>query len=419
MTLVSAGGIQGLTTLATGEGCLKVYYRGTHRLKTPHETLESVRHLMPVMGITRIADITGLDTIGIPVTMVCRPNSRSLAVSQGKALELTAAKVSGLMESIEGYHAEHITLPLKLASYEELRYTHPVVDVRQLQRPIDSAFDPSTPLLWIEGFDVLENDNVWLPYELIHLNYTIPLPPGTGCFSGSSNGLASGNHLLEAISHGICEVIERDSVALWCLKDISDKQGSRVDLQSVDDSDCCEVIEKYGRAGVQVAVWDITNQRLPVPAFLCFVLENREDSIRSLPPAIGSGCHPCSSVALLRALIEAAQSRLTFISGSRDDLSRADYERLRSVDVLRRVRLVLEIKGVPRSYRDVCTSENDDLVEDVCWELQVLRTSGFDRVIVVDLTKPEFGVVVVRVVIPGLQLRTDHCIFERGVDCVQ
>lgn len=60
------------------------------------------------MGITRVADVTGLDRIGIPVVMVCRPNARSLAVSQGKGIDIEAATVSGLMESVELYHAEHI-----------------------------------------------------------------------------------------------------------------------------------------------------------------------------------------------------------------------------------------------------------------------------------------------------------------------
>jgi ribosomal protein S12 methylthiotransferase accessory factor YcaO len=31
--------------------------------------------LAPVMGITRVANVTGLDSVGIPVVMVCRPNS--------------------------------------------------------------------------------------------------------------------------------------------------------------------------------------------------------------------------------------------------------------------------------------------------------------------------------------------------------
>ncbi|XXZ33194.1 YcaO-like family protein [Sorangium sp. So ce321] len=104
----------------------KGFRAGTHRQVEPEETLRRVRRLMPVMGITRIANVTGLDNIGIPVVMVCRPNSRSLSVSQGKGLDLQTAQASGLMESVESYHAERIDLPLKMASYEELRYTHRV-----------------------------------------------------------------------------------------------------------------------------------------------------------------------------------------------------------------------------------------------------------------------------------------------------
>src|ERR1019366_4174255 len=92
--------------------------------------------------------------IGIPVVMVCRPNSRSVAVSQGKGLTLAAAKASGVMESVEGYHAEHIALPLKYSSYEELRYSHQVADPEDLPKTCDSLFHPNLPLLWIETHDL-------------------------------------------------------------------------------------------------------------------------------------------------------------------------------------------------------------------------------------------------------------------------
>src|SRR5689334_8359968 len=144
----------------------KGFRDGTHRLVSPLETVARVRPFLPVMGITRVANVTGLDSIGIPVVMVCRPNSRSLAVSQGKGLDLAAAKASGLMESIEAYHAEQITLPLKLASYEELRYTHRVVDVEQLPRPAHSLFHTRLQILWIEGYDLLQQEHVWVPYEM-------------------------------------------------------------------------------------------------------------------------------------------------------------------------------------------------------------------------------------------------------------
>src|SRR5437762_12972273 len=110
-------------------GLAKAYRAGTHRSVAPEETIRRAWRLAPVMGITRIANVTGLDVIGVPVVTVCRPNARSLAVAQGKGLTLAAARASGLMESVECYHAENITLPLVLASHEGLRYTRTVASV--------------------------------------------------------------------------------------------------------------------------------------------------------------------------------------------------------------------------------------------------------------------------------------------------
>src|SRR3984893_12216737 len=95
----------------------KGFRGGTDRTVSPAETVDRIRPFMPEMGITRIANITGLDCIGIPVVMVCRPNSRSLAVSQGKGLDLDAARASGLMASIEFRHDERTPHPVKLTSY--------------------------------------------------------------------------------------------------------------------------------------------------------------------------------------------------------------------------------------------------------------------------------------------------------------
>ena len=163
------------------------------------------------MGITRVANVTGLDRIGIPVVMVCRPNSRSIAVSQGKGLDLDAARASGLMEAVETYHAERIELPLKLASLRDLAGAAPRGrrrraaggDARPLRpepaAPVDRG--PGPGLGWRRS---------GCPTRPCIADYTLPQPTGSGCFLASTNGLASGNHLLEAISHAICEVVERD-----------------------------------------------------------------------------------------------------------------------------------------------------------------------------------------------------------------
>src|SRR5205823_12037779 len=111
-------------------------------------------------------------------------------------------------------------------------------------------------------------ENVYVPYELVHMNYTTPLPDGHGCFTATSNGLASGNDALEAISHGICEVVERDATTLWKLRNVETLDKNRLDLDSVDDPICQEILEKLKRAGLSVTVWDITSD-IEIATFAC------------------------------------------------------------------------------------------------------------------------------------------------------
>ncbi|HYN38364.1 MAG TPA: YcaO-like family protein, partial [Rhodospirillales bacterium] len=236
----------------------KRYRRGTHRLVSPAETLARVRPLLPVMGITRIAGIGGLDRLGLPVMMACRPNSRSIAVAQGKGLDLDAAKASAVMEAIETWHAETIDAPLKLAAFDELAFGYPVIDVSRLPVPADSRFRADRRILWIEGEELLRGGSVWLPYELVHTDYTLPPPAGSGCFVADTNGLASGNHRLEAILHGLCELIERDATALWTLASREEQAGRCIDPASVDDPCCRLVLDRFEAAELDVRVWETT-----------------------------------------------------------------------------------------------------------------------------------------------------------------
>jgi ribosomal protein S12 methylthiotransferase accessory factor len=317
-------------------------------------------------------------------------------------LDLAAAKASGLMESIESYHAERIALPLVMGSYAELLSDRRLADVDQLPRPTWSRFHFDLPVLWIEGYDLLQKETVWLPYELVHTNYTVEMQVRSGNFVASSNGLASGNNLLEAISHAICEVVERDAAALNLLRDEAAIQQTRIDLDTVADPACRNVLEKYERAAVIVAVWEITSD-VGISAFRCLISEREENPVRRLYAAEGMGCHPCRPIALLRALTEAAQSRLTAISGSRDDTFRADYESLRSPERLQGNRIVTEFAGACKCFDGGPTFSGATFDDDVAWELERLRSAGIGRVVVVNLTRPEFGLPVVRVVIPRME----------------
>ena len=143
-----------------------------------------------------------------------------------------------------------ITRPLRLGSAGDLRPELPLADLDGLAKIAGGGFEESRPMLWIEGQDLLGDRPLWLPYETVHANYTLPLPPGSGCFAASTNGLASGNHILEAISHGLCEVIERDAGTLWQLLEPGARAATRVELDSVDDPDCCAVLDRFAAAGL-------------------------------------------------------------------------------------------------------------------------------------------------------------------------
>lgn len=380
----------------------KRYRLGTHRMVAPEATLERIRPLMERAGITRIANITGLDRVEIPVVAVYRPNSRSLAVTQGKGLTIAAARVSGLMEALEMYHAEHVERPLIKGTWREMREGHRLIDLSRLPLVTTDRLDPDLPLMWTEGFDLLGREPVWLPYETVHLDFREPPPEGSGYFVSSSNGLASGNHWIEAVSHGLCEVVERDALSLWDLNDPRVQARMRLDVEGIEDEDIRSLLKRFGDAGVDVAVWDITSD-VGIPCYFSTVMDGKRYAWRRLFSASGSGCYPSRKIALLRALTEAAQSRLTGISGARDDLPRPVYSQHRASAFLCRQRNAIDGHAPGRSFDQAPTWEADTLEDDLAWELERLREVGIEQAVAVDLTRAEFGIPVVRMVIPGLE----------------
>ena len=357
---------------------------------------------MRSMGITRIAHITGLDNIGIPVAVACRPNSRALSTAQGKGLTRLAAEVSAAMESIESYHAEHIARPLLLASWEQLRESHEVVDPKLFPRSAVSRFRTDLKIHWIEGFDLIRNATCWVPYELVHTDFTLPLPSDSGCFPLSSNGLASGNHVYEAMTHGLCELIERDAEAVFACSSNERQRQRVVARETIDSVDCQELLARFERAGVCAGIWNITSD-VHVAAFRVLIMDEVVNPNRPLRPHVGMGCHPSREVALLRALTEAAQARLTFISSSRDDLRREHYVEAQDLRELRELRAVGASGPGVRDFSDVPNFTSSDVADNLAWLRDSLASVGFEHVIVVDLTKAEFGIPVVRMLVPGLE----------------
>ncbi|WP_061300719.1 YcaO-like family protein [Herbidospora cretacea] len=378
----------------------KLATTGTHRAATLEETWRRLGPALAACGVTRVCDVTGLDLIGIPVATAYRPNARSLSVSQGKGVSREASRVSAAMEAVEHAHAEVIDRPLRLARPAELGAA--ALDPRRLPRTADGVLDEVTPLLWIDGVDVRTGEPRAVPYEAVSLDFTLP-PALTGHgLSRDSNGLAGGNSALEALVHALCELIERDAAALWDLRDGLTQAEARIDPSTLTDPETARLLERYDRAGVEAALFDITSD-LGVPAVLCHIVEAEPDPFRPLPAATGLGCHPHPAIAVQRALTEAAQSRLITVSGARDDITRERYAETTDLDGIGELRDALrESLPYARPF-EAAGADHELLGDDLDWLLDRLAGAGLDQVIAVELTRASLGVPVVKVLVPGLE----------------
>jgi len=375
----------------------KRYFAGTHRAAEPVETWNRIAPLLPDFGITRVADITGLDRIGIPVATAIRPLSRSISVAAGRGIDLVAAKVSAAMEAIECAHAEAVDRPLIFASRSELARTRTVVELAELPCLEGPELNEHTRLTWIEGHRLADGESIMLPYELVHAHYCPPGLPGVGTFLATTNGLSSGNALAEAVSHGLFEVIERDALNLWSRLPPPERDKCLIDLPLDNGLPASAFAARLEEAGFDIAVWDITSD-LGVPAFHCVIIDTREPDGH---PGTGTGCHADKDVALTRALLEAVQVRAIYISGGRDDLVRHEYE----ADHIRSFRSLLHsrrpLDGAGKRFAEVASHTTEYFEEDLALVSGRLSSGGYSATIVDLSVHPEIAVT--RVVVPGLE----------------
>lgn len=382
----------------------KAYKLGTHRTHSPEQTLKRLQPFVSKMGITRVANITGLDRVGIPVYTAFRPHSRSISVSQGKGSSLVAAKVSAIMESVETYHAEHISQALRFGSFDELKDTLRLIQLETVPRCDSSKLPDNQAIFWIKGQNLFDQQSLWLPFEVVSTDYTLPNHLGTGYFCANTNGLASGNTFKEASCHAITEVIERDAEALWFQQSPQAQAMTGVDPASVYDENCLWLMAQFKQADINIKIWDMTSD-VGVPCYTCLVMGADDDWA---DPEFGAGSHPCKEVALARAISEAAQARATFIAGSRDDIGVIEYSSERRAK--RRLQgLKLFKSHLPKQRFDQAVSYDFDHIEDdLSFCLQSLKSVEITQVVMVDLSQEKFGLSVVKAVIPGLEGAYGH-----------
>lgn len=374
----------------------KRYFFDTHRALTPEETLGEVEKLEERVGITAIEDITGLDNLGIPIYYARRPGAEAGAVSMhtGKGLTGVQARVSVVMETIERYSAEIKDDDRANFLLESHDNGGEKVDPSSLILSTLSTFGPGSKLEWCEGYDLLSKEEVLVPVNAVFHPYVSNR--GERLFRSDSNGIASGNNLEEAIFHGITEVIERDALSSVELKKDA---GKRIEIGEADGL-LFELKERFESAGAMPHFWYIPSDT----GFTTVALALDDASKRATLLVYGAGTHSDPRIAAIRAITEAAQSRLMQIECERRDAMKAALARTVSYEVIKkRNKHWFEAKGNGMEPDELPYLATDTIDGDITTALEQLRRI-VSRVIVVDLTREEIGIPVVRVIIPGFEV---------------
>jgi ribosomal protein S12 methylthiotransferase accessory factor len=373
----------------------KEYLWGTHRAMAPEATLARIRPHLPKGGITRVADITDLDTIGLPVAVAMRPASGTLAVEGGKGVSLAAALTSAAMEAIERFVGETYELGEERATVAEVADRLPVPPDRFPMFRYASV-SPSRPYAWTAMRNLLDDSECLVPADLVGLPTGEPQGPLSHPWAAGSNGLASGNHLPEAMCAALYEVIERDATSCWQLAHRKGGPLMVVDRATIDGPVLLDVLDTLERAGVEARiVWCPTD--VGVPTCLAYLV----DRTPGVGIYKGYGCHLDPEIAMIRAVTEAVQSRTIFVAGARDDLLRPTYDAMKRSDVFTPEEFLQDAHLISAS--DIPNQATRSFDGDIAVLLQRLERAGFEHVLGRELDGSAFEVSVAHVVVPGLE----------------
>jgi len=401
------------------------------RTKPVEETIKTILPVSSNIGITRLADITNMDILGIPNFSAVLPGTEDyIWVYSGKGHTRMDAKASALMESIERYSSLPSGNRNKMiqGSYKEVSKVSKILHPSNVVEPMILEYDDEMIMDFLSGYDLVNNDRILIPAPLALFRYS-PKPPAINPFAyHHTNGLASGNVLEEAICHSLCELIERDATSLAELnasalpynflrtmtKYLSDNgleidpvDGTEfvdddskypdVDISNIDFKPISNLVKKFNDAKIPLIIKDITSP-IGVPTFNASSIEWITEDYGYL--AEGHGTHPDARIALLRAITEVSQTRAANIQGARDDLRKISYGNSNSDE--KKTWQFMKSKNTIQ-FSEIKSFIHDDILDDINFILSRLVSNGLKQVIVVDLTNPQIMIPVVRTIVPGLE----------------
>ena len=404
---------------------------GGHRVVAPEVTLERYgHHVSPITGAVSVLERVAPAGDGVLHVYVAGHNlarrHRSLDhlrddlrnMSSGKGASDVQARASGLGEGLERYsgvfRGDEPRRRARAADLDDAAL-HPndcmLYSERQYHRRdawnaeqsfyhfVPVPFDPAVEIEWTPVWSLTRTQPRYLPTSFCYFNY--PHPDGEPFCLACSNGNAAGNTHEEAILQGFLELVERDSVALWWYNRV---RRPGIDLDSFGEPYLERLRAFLHGHGRELWALDLTSD-LGIPVFcaVCRALGQPEERI-----VLGFGAHLDARVALLRAVTEMNQMLASLLrDAAADGLSEHLRDRetvrwLRTATVANQPYLLAEEAVPPRKPGDFPYRAADDLRDDVLACQALVERQGLEM-LVLDQTRPEIGLPVVKVIVPGLR----------------
>ena len=405
---------------------------GGARTVAPEVTLAKYRHLVsPISGVVTWLKRTTDETdswlhvywAGSNLGMRSRSLSslrRSLrSKSAGKGSTREQSEVSALCEAVERYsgalHGDEIRARKRFTEFAggeeaihpndaQLFSDHQLDHAKSINAKghpyniVPPRFDPDAEMDWTPVWSLTQERHRYLPTSMLYS--MAPEQRGPSDLIADSNGCAAGNTAEEAILQGFYELAERDAFGIWWYNRL---RVPAIDLESFDDEYLAAAPGYYARCEREVWMLDVTSD-IGIPTFVA--LSRRPDA-RTEDIIYGAGAHADPRLAALRAICELNQC-LTWLPRPGGGDGRPMIDDPLALEWWKTARLadcswLAPAADQPlRKASQFPVVESSDTLEDVEYCRALVEARGLEF-LVLDQTRPDIGMPVVRVIVPGMR----------------
>jgi ribosomal protein S12 methylthiotransferase accessory factor len=364
------------------------------------------------MGVTRVARVTGLDRTEVEVACAVRPGGHVLQVCNGKGISFEDAALGALFETAELWAAEHVpSSRLVWGTRAELTAqggeAWSAEDLGSAGRMVDPRlWSDSVRCAWRQATELHSGRPCWVPAQGVYCPPSREVALGPVSVAWTSNGSGAHPDAQRALLHALLEATERDQLARmlpggWTEEVVRLRMLSPAVLESRAPRTAALARTLRAR-GFGVYLFDVTPApKMPgavgLPVAAAVLVDEEQGPV---PLTAGYGCALGRDEALMRALLEAAQSRLTDIHGAREDVSSTDQSAARGFAT---ACASVRPKRKPEDLPDFST-DSASPARALRRVLNQLRRAGFTQAAAVTLDAPIPGLHVQRVVVPGMRI---------------